>query len=144
MMLRGVFAGCIIALLGGPLLAQSAPDESRTTKSGVYTAAQAAKGGELYALNCSSCHSAATHASPAFVAKWTGHQLAELYQYMNQEMPKENPGSLSPKEYTLVLAYMLKMNGMPAGRSELPSDPALLEKIKIDLKPMRDSSSRQP
>lgn len=142
-MLRGVFAGCIIAL-PATLSAQSAPEEKLTTKSGVYTAAQATRGGELYALSCSSCHSAATHASPAFVAKWTGHQLAELYQYMNQEMPKENPGSLTPKEYTLVLAFMLKMNGMPAGRTELPTDPVQLEKIRIDLKPMRDSSSRSP
>lgn len=143
-MLRGLFAGCIIALPAAALSAQSAPEEKLTTKSGVYTVAQAARGGELYALSCSSCHSAATHASPAFVTKWTGHQLAELYQYMNQEMPKENPGSLTAKEYTLVLAYMLKMNGMPAGRSELPTDPVQLEKIRIDLKPMRDTSSRQP
>ena len=142
-MLRGLFAGCIIALPVG-LWAQSAPEEPRTTKSGVYTAAQAARGSELYSLNCKSCHSAATHASPAFAAKWTGHPLAELFQYMNQEMPKENPGSLSANEYTLVLAYMLKMNGMPAGSAELSSDPVQLEKIKIDLKPMRDSSSRQP
>ena len=143
MMLRGLLLGCIIAL-PAVLSAQTAPEESRTTRSGVYTAAQATKGSELYALNCKSCHSAATHASPAFVAKWTGHPLAELYQYMNQEMPKENPGSLSAKEYTLVLAYMLKMNGMPAGPVELPSDPVQLEKIRIDLKPIRDSSSRQP
>lgn len=143
MMLRGLLLGCIIALPAA-LSAQTAPEESRTTRSGVYTAAQATKGSELYALNCKSCHSAATHASPAFVAKWTGHPLAELYEYMNQEMPKENPGSLSAKEYTLVLAYMLKMNGMPAGPVELPSDPAQLEKIRIDLKPVRDTSSRQP
>lgn len=143
-MLRGLFAGCIIAVPAAVLSAQSSPEEKLTTRSGVYTAAQATRGGELYALSCSSCHSAATHASPAFVAKWTGHQLAELYQYMNQEMPKENPGSLTPKEYTLVLAYMLKMNGMPAGRTELPTDPVQLEKIRIDLKPMRDSSSRSP
>jgi mono/diheme cytochrome c family protein len=143
MMLRGLVAGCIIGLPGA-LQAQSAAEEPRTTRSGIYTAAQATRGSELYALNCSSCHSAATHASPAFAAKWAGHPLAELFQYMNQEMPKENPGSLSAKEYTLVLAYLLKMNGMPAGRSELSSDPVELEKIRIDLKPMRDSSSRQP
>ncbi len=143
MMLRGLIAGCIIGLPGA-LWAQTAAEEARTTRSGVYTAAQATRGSELYALNCASCHSAATHASPAFAAKWAGHPLAELFQYMNQEMPKENPGSLSAKEYTLLLAYMLKMNGMPAGRSELSSDPVELEKIKIDLKPMRDSSSRQP
>jgi mono/diheme cytochrome c family protein len=143
MMLRGLLLGCIIALPAA-LSAQTAPEEPRTTRSGVYTAAQAARGGELYALNCSSCHSAATHASPAFVAKWSGHALAELFQYMNQEMPKENPGSLSPKEYTSVLAYMLKMNGMPAGRSELPSDPTELEKIRIDLKSTRDSTLRRP
>jgi len=140
-MLRLLLAGCIIAL-PVEVKAQTATLTGRTTRSGIYTSAQADKGHEIYSLSCSSCHSAATHASPAFVSKWSGHVLAELYQYMNQEMPKENPGSLSPKEYTLVLAYLLKMNGMPAGPMELPSDPVELQKIRIDLKPVRDSLPR--
>lgn len=144
-MLRGLLTGGIIAILATPVAAraQSAgPETVRTTRSGVYTAAQAAKGNEIYALSCASCHSAATHASPAFAAKWQGHSLSELYRYMNQEMPKQDPGTLSPREYTLVLAYMLKMNGMPAGHEELPNDLAQLEKIRIEFKPARDTSQR--
>jgi mono/diheme cytochrome c family protein len=142
MKLRDLLAACIIAVPAAAF-GQTAPAESaRTTRSGVYTAAQASRGGAIYALSCASCHSAATHASPTFVARWTGHSLAELFQYMNEEMPKENPGSLSPREYTLVLAYLLKMNGMPAGKTDLPTTTAELEKIRIELRPVPDTASR--
>jgi mono/diheme cytochrome c family protein len=141
-MLRVWLAGCIIAVPVSARAQSSNGETVRTTRAGVYTAAQAARGSEIYALNCASCHTAATHAGPGFAAKWSGRPLAELYRYVNQEMPKQDPGILSPQEYTLVLAYLLRMNGMPAGPEELPADPARLEKIRIDLKPTRDSTPR--
>ena len=96
----------------------------------------------MYALSCVSCHTAVTHTGPAFAAKWQGRDLSELFAYLSAEMPKQEPGSLSPREYTLALAYILKMNGMPAGREDLPGDPAALKKIRIDLKTTRDSPQR--
>lgn len=141
-MLRGWMAGCIIAM---PLAVQAQTTggtEVRSTRSGVYTLSQSAKGAEIYALSCASCHPAVTHSGPAFANKWQGHALSELFLFMTQEMPKQDPGILSPQEYTLVLAYMLKMNGMPAGGIELPNDPAALARIRIDFKPGRDTSSR--
>ncbi len=142
MKLRGLLAGCIIAV-PVPALAQGAngPAE-RTTRSGVYTEAQSARGAEIYALSCASCHPAVTHTGPAFAAKWQGQPLSELFGFISQEMPKQDPGILSPGEYTVVLAYMLKMNGMPAGSATLPSDPARLSRIRIDFKPARDTTSR--
>jgi mono/diheme cytochrome c family protein len=141
-MWRAALAGCILAVPVAARAQSSHGTEARTTRSGVFTTQQASRGSEIYALNCVSCHTAATHAGPAFAAKWDGRPLAELYRFMTQEMPKQDPGILSPKEYTLVLAYMLRMNGMPAGPDELPEDPALLERIRIDLRPARDSSPR--
>jgi hypothetical protein len=47
-------------------------------------------------------------------------------------MPKIDPGSLQPNEYAQVLAYMLKLNGLPAGQKELPADVAVLKSIRID------------
>ncbi|HEV8600201.1 MAG TPA: cytochrome c [Gemmatimonadales bacterium] len=126
---------CVLALPGKPA-AQSAPaDSARSTKAGVYSREQAARGSDLYALNCVSCHTAASHAGPAFVAKWQGRALSELFSYVRTEMPKSDPGTLSDSEYIVLLAYLLKMNGMPPGSGELPGDSLALKKIRIDLKP---------
>ena len=115
--------------------AQEAPADSvRSTRLGVYTAAQVALGQNIFALNCASCHSAATHTGPAFVAKWDGRPLWDLFHYVSESMPKSEPGSLSPREYGRVVAYLLKVNGMPAGLKELPLDSAGLARIRLELK----------
>jgi hypothetical protein len=62
-----------------------------------------------------------------------GRPLADLFEYIRDEMPKSEPGSLTDEEYTIVLAYLLRMNGMPAGRQTLSSDPASLRAIAIAL-----------
>jgi hypothetical protein len=54
-------------------------------------------------------------------------------------MPKSAPGTLTRREYTQVTAYLLKMNGMPAGAGELPADSMALTRIRIELKTARDS-----
>ena len=120
--------------------AQQNPDSARSTRSGVYTASQASKGNTLYAFNCVSCHTPASHAGPAFVAKWDGRTVSELFEYIRSSMPKSDPGSLTRKEYIQVLAYLLKMNGMPPGAVELPADSLALKKIRMDLKPVADPS----
>ena len=115
-------------------------DSVRSTRAGVYTPVQATRGSEVYALNCQSCHTPASHAGPLFVAKWDGHLLSELYEYIQTSMPKSDPGSLGRREYIVVLAYLLKMNGMPAGKEELPADSLALKKIRIELKAPGDTS----
>ena len=143
MRLRVLVPACIIALPGAVLGQSSGPEEvTRSTRRGVYTVRQAEKGSEIYALQCVSCHTAATHTAPAFAAKWNQHRVSELFDYMVSEMPKQDPGSLSRSEYALVLAYLLKLNGMPPGSEELPIDPAALRKIRIEFKAQRDSSMR--
>ena len=120
--------------------AQSAPPVARSTRAGVYTAGQAAQGQELYAMHCQSCHPAITHTGPQFAAKWDGRPFWELYSFVRDEMPKSDPGSLSEREYITVLAYVLKMNGMPPGEAPLTTDSTALSRIRIEFKPGRDSS----
>jgi hypothetical protein len=106
---------------------------SLTTADGVYTSAQAKSGGDLYVMLCQSCHAAITHTGTPFRAKWVGRTLADLYTYIREEMPKTEPGSLSEEEYTLVLAYILRMNGMPAGRRTLDPADGSMARIRIDM-----------
>jgi S-disulfanyl-L-cysteine oxidoreductase SoxD len=45
-------------------------------------------------------------------------------------MPQDRPGSLSAEEYADVVAYILRLNGRPAGERELPADAALLARMR--------------
>jgi len=124
-----------VLLTPGVLPAQSAGSApERSTLAGVYTASQATRGSDLYAMSCQSCHTPASHAGPEFTGKWTGRTLLELFEYIRTSMPKSEPGSLSRREYVLVLAYLLKLNGLPAGASELPTDAEGLDRIRIAFK----------
>jgi hypothetical protein len=120
-----VFPACMLALVPASGAAQ------QSTRDGVYTAAQAARGRDVYSAMCRACHNSPTH-TPAFKATWHGRPLAELYEFITWDMPKDNPGTLTPGENIVVLAYMLEMLGMPAGNHELPADPAALGRITFD------------
>jgi mono/diheme cytochrome c family protein len=102
----------------------------RSTADGVYTTAQANQGRELWASACQNCHT--PHAGLPFKNKWMGRDLAALFTYTRNEMPKSDPGSLTDDEITLAIAYLLRVNGMPAGSTALPADSAALQRIRFD------------
>ncbi len=103
-----------------------------STLGGVYTEKQAARGEETYMSICVGCHSAGTYVGPTFLSKWEGRPLSDLFEIMSEQMPKDDPGSLEPGEYAQVIAYLLKKNGMPEGKAELPADAAGLKKIRLE------------
>jgi mono/diheme cytochrome c family protein len=103
----------------------------KTTLSGIYTAEEAKDGREMYAGLCASCHTAASHTGAAFRKKWAGRPLSEIYTYMRTLMPKNDPGSLADEDYEVLLAYLLQMNRMPAGKTYLSTDTLELRKIRI-------------
>lgn len=104
-----------------------------STAAGVYTAAQATRGEDTYMSMCVACHPAGTYATPVFREKWHGRPLAELFTLVSETMPKQDPSSLEPKEYAQAVAYLLKINDIPAGKTELPADVETLKKIKIEM-----------
>jgi mono/diheme cytochrome c family protein len=104
-----------------------------TTRSGVYSAAQAARGGDIYAMQCKSCHTPASHTGVVFANWWDRKPLSALFTYVLERMPKNEPGSLQPHEYADVVAYLLKLNEMPSGSAELPADSVALAKIRVDV-----------
>ena len=105
---------------------------TRSTSAGVYTAAQAARGAETYAGMCTGCHTPASHTGEVFTNAWNGRPVAELFGFIRAAMPKNEPGSLSPEEYVSIIAYLLKLNGMPAGKEALPADSLALDRIRVD------------
>lgn len=106
----------------------------RSTTTGVYTEAQAKAGQEIFESTClGGCHNMASHKGAAFKTHWNGRPIWDLFKLINEEMPKDDPGSLSVTDSANLVAYIMKLNGQPAGKEDLSTDPAELRKIKIDL-----------
>lgn len=124
---------CMFLALAGDAVAQtSVKPKPKTTKTGVYSREQADRGQEVYFGLCKSCHTLESHTASTFTAKWNAKPLSVLYEYIRDQMPKNEPGSLSEQEYTDVLAYVLKLNKMPAGPDELSTDVAVMKTIRIE------------
>lgn len=133
-----MLAGCLSAVwISSVLAAASIQDQAaapKTTKARVYSAAQATRGEALYMSMCVSCHPPATYTGAVFLT-WQGRTLGDLLAFLQEKMPKNDPGSLTAKEYADVMAYLLKLNKMPAGRVDLPADAKTLRGINIDILP---------
>lgn len=130
-------APIIVLMFGVSMIALSpiaadAQSASISTMSGVYSADQAAKGREVFMGSCTGCHTVASHSGSVFAARWMRKPLSDFYEYVSHLMPKSAPGTLSEDEYVWVTAYVLKLNGMPAGTRELSAEPAVLQRIRID------------
>jgi mono/diheme cytochrome c family protein len=122
-----LFAGCVLTLAG------CGGGRPHSTLTGVYSSSQATQGKDVYEGLCISCHAGmGNHTGPVFRTRWAGHDLQEMYRFISQNMPKNDPGSLAPEDYTAVMAYLLQMNGMPAGKNPLPADTLALKAITFD------------
>ena len=133
-----VTAVCVRGLGAVSLLRpQDAPVAmTKSTLAGVFSAAQAEGGQAIYESTClGGCHSLSSHRGVAFRQRWAGHPVFELYQLISDEMPKDDPGSLSSEQSLQLVAYLLKQNGLPAGNDRLPADAGTLKTIKIELPP---------
>jgi len=111
---------------------RAAPEHS--TLSGVYTAEQATRGRNVFLGSCKSCHAPESHVGPNFTKLWVGKPLLELFKYVSESMPENDPGSLAPETNADVVAYLLQLNAMPAGKTELPAERATLREIRVEAK----------
>jgi mono/diheme cytochrome c family protein len=112
-----------------------APGMVSAAKVGVFTAAQARRGEQDWTASCGRCHSVTQHSGPQFAAGWNHRKVSELYERVQTTMPQDEPGALTENEYADIIAYVLKLNGMPPGKKPLAPDPAELRKIRIDIAP---------
>lgn len=133
MMARHWIAMAACSMFAAPLAAQPAP---RSSDAGVFTREQVSRGQDVFVAQCRSCHMPESHASPAFQAAWGGKPLSELYAYIRERMPKNEPASLSDQEYIDVMTYLLRLNRAPEGAAELPADADALKGIRFDPKPL--------
>jgi mono/diheme cytochrome c family protein len=98
---------------------------------GPYSAEQAARGQPTFERRCQRCHEVAHFSSADFFRTWTRAPLSQLYGFIATTMPRGAPGSLSRAEYAEVVAYLLALNGVPPGETDLPATNAALAQIRI-------------
>jgi mono/diheme cytochrome c family protein len=124
------------------LAAISAAAASRSVWDGVYSKAQATRGQTTYGEECARCHGPSLgggEGSPAlsgedFLGTWRGRTAGDLFEEIRTTMPTDDPGHLSRRQYADVTAYILSVNGFPAGEKELSSTLADLNDIRIEAK----------
>jgi hypothetical protein len=116
-------AALLAALLAAPLAAQ-APESAANAPRGaaIYTDAQAERGSQVYGYRCVACHQRTDYANPDFRLKWNGQTAFALFERIRSSMPDTDPGSYGITEYQDVVAYILKMNGLPAGTASFVGD----------------------
>lgn len=123
----------------------------RSVWDGVYSAGQATRGKAAYQQNCAGCHGdnldGDGHSERAqlfdgaipplsgdgFKANWNGHPLSDLFDKVQKQMPRDNPGTVSAKDCTDIVAYMLQFNQFPAGKNDLAADADAMGEITFDV-----------
>lgn len=96
----------------------------------LFTKAQAVKGQQIFRTKCVACHgkqlqgkSGPQIAGEKFLkkAQTLNWSVGDLRNLVVQTMPRNDPGSLSSKQYSQVLAYLLSANCFQAGDQEFPA-----------------------
>jgi quinoprotein glucose dehydrogenase len=132
-------SGVLILLLSIAGLVWAA---SRSVWDGVYTKDQAQRGQAVYRENCARCHGenlGGGEAGPPltgeeFLKTWNRRTVGDLFGVVRKTMPSEDPGSLSTREYSDIVAFVFSANEFPAGSKELDREISSLNEIRIEAK----------
>ncbi|MEO9034893.1 MAG: cytochrome c [Gemmatimonadaceae bacterium] len=144
----GAIAGITFVLSATALMRAAHPNDraleakhplTRTVWDSVYSASQATRGESLYVKSCARCHKAslggADESSPlvgsGFLGNWNALPLSDLSDRIRKTMPSDSVGIYDRQLVVDVMAYLLKMNGFPAGETDLPKDLDRLKDITI-------------
>lgn len=125
-----LFAAALVGVTAGAQ-AQGAPGDPAPT----YTEAQASRGGQWYAAACESCHPSRDMSSPDFKARWSGMRALDLFSIISSTMPQNEPGTLTRRTYADIVAYLMQLNGVPAGTSVLTADSTVLAATRLSFGP---------
>jgi len=97
-------------------------------KPALYRSEQASAGRKLYDANCSACHGerleggagpALSGSALATLARNTRLTVGDMFAWASLQMPLNEPASLKRAEYVDIMAYILQVNGYPAGPTAL-------------------------
>lgn len=119
----------------GGRAAESAPrgggQSGGSVLDGVFTPDQASRGEATFRRVCAACHDAGEFTGGRFRLAWVGQSAGDLFDTIATLMPEGDPGSLTPAQYAAVVAYLLQLNGYPAGEAALPASLSALRALEI-------------
>ena len=128
------------AIVASASAAQAQGSDIKPASAGVYKEEQAIRGDTVFQRTCLSCHTPTFHADEQFRMNWIGRTVYDLFKLLKTTMPEDNIGGLTDDDYTRVIAYILKLNGYPAGADSLSADSLAQKRIRIG----SDSSATKP
>jgi len=139
-MRAGIAIAALSAAWGYIAIAPAQTPAESSVRDGIYTPAQAERGEALYTKACASCHRANLQgrgttpslAGSSFLEKWDGQSVGDLFEKMQASMPADHPGSLSREQNAAILAYILRFNEYPAGKTELTTDAERLARTRFE------------
>jgi len=121
----------ILLLTGTPALLQA-----QGTPSADSLAAAAARqldvGEQWFRSVCMECHSTGNLTNPDFRLQWGGKSALELFERIRSTMPASKPGSLTQGTYASIVAYLMKVNGMPVRARRVSADSGALASIRLN------------
>ncbi len=112
------------------------------TPPALYSKAQATRGRIEYLQNCAMCHGPLLDGQmggfpgPAlkgedFADPSYDFHVSDIFNFVAKLMPAATPGSLSRDQDVQIMAYLLKENGYPSGKTELTYEGAERSKVPI-------------
>lgn len=124
----------LFLLSSGNVEAQSADTTSTMVSvlDSVFSVIQVERGTKTYEESCGECHQAAQFTGSSFIDSWEGQTVFAFFDLIKSTMPYDRPGSLKNRNYTDILAYLLSLNGYPAGSTDMPTNTKGLKQIRID------------
>ena len=130
----------IVALYSTLRAQQPSAQTPRSVLDGVYTEEQTTRGASIYVQECASCHGPMLDgvddkgpplSGTVFMENWTGLTVGNVFERIRVSMPSNDPGKLSKQEDADVLAYILRSNKFPAGKTELALETEALKQIRL-------------
>ncbi len=111
------------------VIAARATGVQKTTQDKIYSKDQAARGQQLFATVCATCHDP-TKVGPGkkpapplvgekFLATWDGRTVGELSDQILNNMPSDGSVVLTEDQTADLVAYILQASGMPDGPTAL-------------------------
>ena len=126
-----------------PKPAAAAAGSSPVAKSvweGAFTEAQAKRGAEAYEKHCAECHQqelggdgfAPALAGADFLNAWNGLSVGDLYDRIRVSMPPGKEKEVPNQAKIDTVAYILRFNKFPAGKTELVPQVEVTKQIKFE------------
>src|SRR5438128_994525 len=137
---RVVVAFGIVLIGAVATIGAAQPPVGAPARATMYTDAQAAAGESLYRQSCAACHGATLTGGtappltgPAFETSWSDPRvtLADVFFIARTTMPPRASNTLTAQDHAAVFAYLLKMNGFPAGATPLTATSEELESAHV-------------